>query len=548
MSSGLQCWSNPSGIWNGSKSAIAFDPPTIKQTLMQFDRTVCVVRCKGEIGVTLEPSGTGTTHAEVLATLTPSPIHQLGDHNFRLFHGLGYAYSSGAMAGGIASADLVIALGKIGMLGSFGAGGLPPAAVEAAIQKIQAALPNGPYAFNLIHNPQEPAMERGTVELFLKYGVRTIEASAFLDLSENLVQYRVAGLSLNESQQLVIGNHIIAKLSRRELAEKFLRPAPAAILESLVQQGRITPQQATLAAYVPMADDITVEADSGGHTDNRPLVALFPSIQALRDEIQAECNFAYPVRIGAAGGISTPESVLAAFSMGAAYVVTGSVNQACLEAGTSTYAKELLAQAEMHDVAMAPAADMFEMGVKLQVLKTKSMFAVRAQKLYDIYRDYPSIEAIPQAERDRIEKQIFRSSLDEVWANTVKFFEQRDPQQIAIANANPKHKMALIFRWYLGNSSRWAKTGEAGRELDYQIWCGPAMGSFNNWVKGTYLAEASNRSVVDVAFHLLMGAAYLYRIQMLRVQGIQVPATIARYEPAPLVFAAPATQAEAVLV
>jgi len=84
-----------------------------------------------------------------------------------------------------------------------------------------------------------------------------------------------------------------------------------------------------------MADDITVEADSGGHTDNRPLVALFPTIIKLRDEIQQEYGYTKTIRIGAAGGISTPASALAAFMMGAAYIVTGSVNQACVEAGTS---------------------------------------------------------------------------------------------------------------------------------------------------------------------------------------------------------------------
>ncbi len=40
-----------------------------------------------------------------------------------------------------------------------------------------------------------------------------------------------------------------------------------------------------------MADDITVEADSGGHTDNRPLVCVLPSIIALRDEIQAKYHY-----------------------------------------------------------------------------------------------------------------------------------------------------------------------------------------------------------------------------------------------------------------
>ncbi|MFT5852521.1 MAG: trans-AT polyketide synthase/acyltransferase/oxidoreductase domain-containing protein, partial [Colwellia sp.] len=43
------------------------------------------------------------------------------------------------------------------------------------------------------------------------------------------------------------------------------------------------------------------------------------------------------------------------------------LNQACVEAGASEYTRKLLASVEMADVTMAPAADMFEMGVKLQV-------------------------------------------------------------------------------------------------------------------------------------------------------------------------------------
>ena len=93
-----------------------------------------------------------------------------------------------------------------------------------------------------------------------------------------------------------------------------------------------------------MADDITVEADSGGHTDNRPLVCLLPSILELRDEIQRKYGYEKPVRIGVAGGIATPQSALAAFMMGAAYIVTGSINQSCIEAGTSEYTKKLLAK------------------------------------------------------------------------------------------------------------------------------------------------------------------------------------------------------------
>ena len=71
------------------------------------------------------------------------------------------------------------------------------------------------------------------------------------------------------------------------------------------------------------------------------------------------------------------------------------MNQACVEAGASEHTRKLLAGVEMADVTMAPAADMFEMGVKLQVVKRGTMFAMRANKLYDLYVNYDSIEDIP---------------------------------------------------------------------------------------------------------------------------------------------------------
>jgi PfaD family protein len=188
----------------------------------------------------------------------------------------------------------------------------------------------------------------------------------------------------------------------------------------------------------------------------------------------------------------------------------------------------------MHDVMMAPAADMFEMGVKLQVLKRGSMFPFRAQKLFEIYKTYDSIAAIPIPERDKIEKQIFRQSLEQVWQETRTYLAQRHPDKLTAAETNPKLQMALIFRWYLGLSSRWSNSGEPGREIDYQIWCGPSMGAFNDWVRGSYLAELPNRRVVDVALHLLTGAAYLYRIQNLKLQGLQLSDRYSQYFPVPL--------------
>jgi PfaD family protein len=278
-----------------------------------------------------------------------------------------------------------------------------------------------------------------------------------------------------------------------------------------------------------MADDITVEADSGGHTDNRPLVCMIPSMLVLRDQIQAVRQYSVPVCIGAAGGISTPEATLAAFMMGAAYVVTGSVNQACVESGTSEPVRDLLAKAASTDISMAPAADMFEMGVRVQVLKRGTFFPQRAQKLYELYSRYNAIEDLPGDERQKLETQIFLRSLDDIWNETETFFAQRDPKQLQQAVADAHMKMALIFRWYLGLSSRWAVNGEKDREMDYQIWCGPAMGAFNDWVRGTYLESTQNRHVVDVAMQLLTGAAYLSRVRLMEISGVRLPADLSMY-------------------
>ncbi len=523
----------PSSIfWQGEPNSLCLSEEAIRTALLSVDQPCYLVDSGHHVALaTGGQIGSQPGAFKVIGLLPAHPLHAMGDPAFLSEYGLKYPYVSGAMANGIASEEMVIAMGCNGMLGSFGAAGLSPQRVEAAIHHIQAALPDGPYAFNLIHSPAEESLESKIVDLYIQYGIRTVEASAFLGLTPHIVRYRVAGLSLDTGGEIRIHNRVIAKVSRKEVAIRFLEPAPEKIIQQLLAAHQITDQQAEMARCVPMADDITIEADSGGHTDNRPLVCLIPSMLALRDDVQSRYHYNRRVRIGAAGGISTPAATLAAFSMGAAYVLTGSINQACVEAGASAHTRKLLAQASMTDVTMAPAADMFEMGVKVQLLKTGTLFPMRAQKLYELYTRYDSIDALPPDERQKLETQVFKSSLDEIWSECERFFTERDPQQIVKAVANPKRKMALIFRWYLGLSSRWSAIGEPGREMDYQIWCGPGMGSFNDWVKGTYLAESEHRHVADIALHLLIGAAYQARVNSLRASGVSLPENLEIYRP-----------------
>jgi trans-AT polyketide synthase/acyltransferase/oxidoreductase domain-containing protein len=532
------------GVWLGDASGVNFQPidaaavqsSVRRATQVIFDPKTRKVGLAVGGHIQATPPENGAPHYPLSGILPPLYPEWLGDRGFQETHGLRYAYVGGAMARGIASAELVIELGKMGALGMFGSAGLSPAAVEEAIDKMSAALdPQGlPWGSNLIHSPNEPELENRIVELYLRRGVRRVSASAFMALTPAIVRYACTGLSRNDDGSVLRQNHVFAKISREEVARHFLTPAPQKILDQLVSAQQLTRSEAEIAATIPLAEDIIVESDSGGHTDNRPLNALFPAILSLRDSLIEEFGYDRPIRLGAAGSLGTPISVAAAYSLGAAFVLIGTVHQSAIESGISDNGRQLLAQAELADVAMTASADMFELGVKVQVLQRGTMMAVRGNQLYALYTRYDSIDEIPAKQRANIEKNIFRTTLDEIWQQTEAFFTRADPAQIDKARANPKHKMALIFRWYIGNSSQWPITGEASRQIDYQIWCGPAMGAFNRWVAGSVLEAPENRTVQQIALNLLEGAAHVTRAQQLRTYGLPMAQDALSFIPAVL--------------
>lgn len=523
------------GWWSGGELAAA-DTARLGEALRRVREDILLVQApdgprlaRGGVARLGGPPAAGDL--PLVGHAATCPPERLGDAGFRRDHGLRHALVAGAMANGIGSVEIVVAMARAGLLGVFGAAGLSPERVEEAVDRVQAEAGDLPHAFNLIHSPAEQALESAVVDLYLRRDVRLVEASAYLDLTPHVVRYRLAGIHATSDGRIVTPRRILAKASRVEVARRFFAPAPPRILAHLVQSGALTDEQARLAEHVPVAGDLTAEADSGGHTDNRPALALLPTMLALRDRCQEEHGYAEPLRVGAAGGIATPASAAAAFALGAGWVLTGTVNQACVESGSSDAVRALLAEAGQADVAMAPAADMFEMGVKVQVLKRGTLFAVRAAKLYELYRSHDSLDALPAGERAQLEDKIFRQPLDRAWADTRRFWLGRDPAQVERAERDQKHRMALVFRSYLGLSSRWANTGEPSRRIDYQVWCGPAMGAFNEWAKGSFLEDPKERRVATVARNLLHGACVLTRLGVLRSQGAPLPPNLQRVEP-----------------
>lgn len=443
------------------------------------------------------------------------PAARLGSAEFRADYGIRYAYLAGSMFRGVASVDLVRRLGESGLLGFFGAGGLKLGEVDDAIASLKASLGPSGWGMNLIHSLDDPAAEQATVDLYLKHEVRFVEAAAYLQVTAPLVQLRFAGARLRDGVPEA-RVRIVAKVSRPETAAAFLRPAPPELVAALVRRGALTEAEAAIAARLPMSEDICVESDSAGHTDAGVALTLLPALSRLRDELQRANGYPRAIRVGAAGGLGAPEAVAAAFVLGADFVLTGSVNQCTPEAGTSDMVKDMLAALDVQDTAYAPAGDMFEVGSRVQVVRKGTLFAARANKLYDLYRRHGSLDEIEPRLRETLERNYFRRTMDEVWQQVREYHRQSGhSEELERAEREPRHKMALVFRWYFAHSAALAAQGSAQDKVNFQVHCGPAMGSFNRLVVGTELADWRNRHVDQIAELLMRGAAE--RLQNMRI-------------------------------
>jgi trans-AT polyketide synthase/acyltransferase/oxidoreductase domain-containing protein len=433
----------------------------------------------------------------------------LGSADFLREHGVRYAYVAGAMVKGIASVALVTRMANAGLLSFYGSGGQRLETIDADLAAIRAGIGAGaPFGVNFLHNMLMPSLEDGLVELLFKHDVRVVEAAAFVDVTAALVRYRCVGLRELADGSVQARHRIIGKASRLEVAERFLAPPPASLVQQLLRAGYLTEDEARLAARIPLAGDLCGEADSAGHTDKRVAAVLVPELLRLRDAARARHGYSARPRIGLGGGLGTPAAVAAAFVLGAEFVLTGSINQCTIEAGTSDAVKDLLGAAASQDCDMAPAGDMFEIGARIQVLRRGVLFAARANRLYELYRQLESVDQLDPGIRKTIEQTYFHGrTFEQVWDETKTHYARAAPDEIARAEDNPKQKMAMIFRWYYVHSNRLALSGAAPGRVDYQIHCGPAMGAFNAWAVGGPLHQWRERHVDAVAEALMCGAA-----------------------------------------
>ncbi|MGM1064878.1 ACP S-malonyltransferase [Saccharothrix sp. Mg75] len=453
--------------------------------------------------------------AEIAAPVVPPPAafglraENLGSAEFRADYGLRYAYLAGSMYHGISSVELVLRMARAGLMGFFGAGGLRGHVVEDAVARLTRELGRGGrFGVNLLHGLDDDAREHDLVALCLRHDVRHVEAAGYATVTAPVVRFRFSGAHLDEHGNAVAVRHVLAKVSRPEVAAAFMRPPARALLDDLVARGHLTRAEAAAAIRLPVAGDICVESDSAGHTDGGVALALLPAMCRLRDEVMAEHRYARRVRVGAAGGLGSPEAVAAVFLLGAEFVVTGSINQCTPEAGVSDDVKDLLAGLDVQDTAYAPAGDMFEMGARVQVARRGTLFAARATRLYELYRRHGSLEELDGAAVASLEDKFFRRPLAEVWRTTEEYLRRERPADLERALRDPKARMAQVFRAYFVDGTRAALRG--GERVNAQVHTGPAMGSFNRYLKSTELAHWRNRHVDVVASRLMEDAVSVF--------------------------------------
>lgn len=447
-------------------------------------------------------SGSAEASSAPVRSSSASTARTLGSAAFREAYGVDYAYVVGGMHHAIASVDLVARLADARVLSFLGTAGLDATRIEESVLALRNRVgPAAPFGLNLTFSTSSARAEADVIDISLRTGVHALEISAYVQITDALVRYRLQGARVDDDRACA-PNRLLAKATRPDVARMFFEPPPPTIVERLLARGEITAAEAAAAPLLPMADDVCAVGDSGGYTDMAALLVLLPALRRLRDASALTLSgSAVPVRIGAGGGIGAPPAAAAAFLLGADFVLTGSVNACTVESGLSSRAKELLQNLDVHDTTYAPSADLFELGGRVRVMKKGVLSHARANKLYDVWRTHDSWESVSPALRTQIEERYLLATFDEAYALARAAAPADAPG--TEPDPDPRQRMALVFRWYCDNALRLAVDGTPGREVDYQVWCGPALGAANQWLREAGLGAWQDRHADEICRRLM---------------------------------------------
>jgi nitronate monooxygenase len=250
--------------------------------------------------------------------------------------GIEYPIIQGPL-GGFASQRLTAAVSNFGGLGSFGALGLAPSAIQETITEIR-SLTDKPFAINLWVSLEDQ-------------GAATSEAEAFeRALSHLAPHFEDLGVSkprFSPYQPLRFEDQARILLDAKVPAFSFIYGIPQKeILEECHRTGIVTIGTATTweeaIALEQAGVDVVVASgfEAGGHRGS----FLRSSEDSLTGTISLvpQVVDAVGIPIVAAGGIADARGIAAAFALGAEGVQMGTVFLACEESGASALHREAI--------------------------------------------------------------------------------------------------------------------------------------------------------------------------------------------------------------
>ncbi|RBL90718.1 NAD(P)H-dependent flavin oxidoreductase [Chitinophaga flava] len=236
---------------------------------------------------------------------------------------------------GITTPAMVAAVSNAGGLGSLPVGGLPPERVTALIREVK-TMTSKPFAVNLF-TYEEPALDNPTAFQKMQQWLLTLYKSHHL-ITAPVVYEDIRIYSYREQLPALLAEGVSL------VSFTFGVPDAAGIATLKAHHCKLI-GTATSVAEAQILEKAGVDVivaqgiEAGGHRGSF-LEGPLPQVGTMALVPQMADRISLPVI--AAGGISDPRSIAAAFSLGAAGVQCGSVFLKCQESAATPHHKAML--------------------------------------------------------------------------------------------------------------------------------------------------------------------------------------------------------------
>lgn len=425
---------------------------------------------------------------------------KLGDREFMKKYNINLPYIVGPMHKGVSGYEFVKRLSDNNILSFVGTRGLSVDETQKIVVKLRG---RKNYGVSVDYDSFDKEHEKQIFELLIREKISVIQASSYFNLTENLVLYKLYGAKKNSNGENCIPNKIFLKTTRPEIAELFMTPVPENMLKKMHDEGKLSEEQVEIAKSIPLADEIIVVSFGADKTGSIPVNSFLPQVIAKKNALIKKYGYSENIHVGAAGSIGDPVSALDAFLLGADFIMTGSVNQCTAEAEISDMIKNKLQKVEIQDTEIIPTSHVYEIGMKMQVLKKGVFFTARALKLYEIYNKISKIEDIEPELLAQIQDKYFGKSIDAIYSEIKNELSEKE---IDRAETDSKFKFGLIIYWYYNYCTECAIRNDNVQNLNCLIPVSCAMGRINNFLEKTEYSDWKNRHP-DIIAKLIMSGA-----------------------------------------